>query len=613
MSLVSFHDVSLAYARPLLRHAGFHLDPGEKVALIGPNGCGKSTLFHLLLQTAVPDTGTISFTPDLGIACLGQEPPAASFEGTCGDLLHLTPDLMSQEFRAQMPSPETPLVLEKSFHALLAGLRLSAGTPWSSCSTGQRRRALLARVLAGEPDLLLLDEPTNHLDLPAILFLEEHLKRFAGALVLISHDRSLVRHLAQRIWEIDLTRLMDWRCGYDPFLERREAALEAESKEQNRFEKKLSEEEAWLRQGIKARRTRNEGRVKALELMRREAEERLRRPPQAQMRIQEGGRSGEQVLVAEHLCLEDPHGQPLIRDFSARVRRGDRIGIIGPNGCGKTTLLRLLLGEIEPTSGSLESGTQIQLCRMEQLREQLPEEARVMDVIADGSDRVLFEGRTLHVTSYLNRFLFTADKLRTRVNLLSGGEKARLLMARLFLTPANVLVLDEPTNDLDLETLELLEDLLSSFSGTLILVSHDREFLNNLCNMVWSFEGNGHIGTYAGGYDQATQAGRKPDPASPPSTTAPSPAPLPQTGRERPRRLGYMEKRRLEELPAVLEGLETRKAGILHRLADPRLYVDGTDQVAALNRELEETEAALEAAMEDWVYLERIREAQEGV
>lgn len=607
MSLVSFHDVSLAFARPLLHQAGFHLDPGEKVALIGPNGSGKSTLFHLLLQNVLPDAGTISFTPEMSIAFLGQEPPSDSFQGTCGDLLHPGPALMMQSFRALAPSPDTPWVLEKSFHALLGGLRLTPETPWQSCSTGQRRRALLARTLAGSPDLLLLDEPTNHLDLPSILFLEEHLKRFTGALVLISHDRSLVRHLAGRIWEIDLTRLMDWRCGYDSYLERREAALEAESREQSRFEKKLSEEEAWLRQGIKARRTRNEGRVKALENMRREAEERLKRPPQSQMRIQEGSRSGEQVLVAENLCFKGWEERTIIRDFSVRVRRGDRIGIIGPNGCGKTTLLRLLLGELTPSTGTLETGTQIQLCRMDQLREQLPEEARVMDVIADGADRVLFEGRTIHVTSYLNRFLFTADKLRTRVNLLSGGEKARLLMARLFLTPANVLILDEPTNDLDLETLELLEELLSTFSGTLLLVSHDRDFLNNLCSMVWSFEDQGRIGVYAGGYDQATRAAQQVKSPLPSEVSPPS---APTQTRERPRRLGYMEKRRLDELPGILEELETQKAEIVRQLTNPTLYTDAPEEVPILNRKLAETESSLDSAMEEWVHLESIREAQ---
>ena len=459
-----------------------------------------------------------------------------------------------------------------------------------------------------DPDIVLLDEPTNHLDIDAIAWLEDYLLRYGGTLVFVTHDRVFLRKLATRIIEIDRGRLIDWVCDYDTFAARKQAILAVETTQAAEFDKKLAQEEAWIRQGIEARRTRNEGRVRALEQLRRQRRDRREQPGALRMQIQEAERSGRLVIRAEGVSFSYG-GQPVVRDFSTTLMRGDKVGIVGPNGSGKTTLLRLLLGELPPQAGTLRHGANLEIAYFDQLRAQLEEDRTVMDNVADGRDFVTVNGRRRHVIGYLADFLFTSERARVYAGTLSGGERNRLLLARLFARPSNVLVLDEPTNDLDLETLELLEDLLLEYEGALLLVSHDRELLNDVVTGTLALEGDGRVGEYAGGYDdwvrQRTAAadGELPAPIEKPASRS---AAQRAGAAERPRRLTFKERQELDALPPQIEALETEQHRLYQVMADAGIYQQGGDEVVRASARLVEVERDLAAAYARWEQLEAI-------
>ncbi|MFH7327011.1 ATP-binding cassette domain-containing protein, partial [Desulfurivibrio sp. C05AmB] len=483
MALVTLQQISLAFGgRPLLDQVNLQIEAGERLCLLGRNGEGKSTLLRLINGEVEPDGGEIIRRKGLRYAMLEQE---------------VAPGLAGTVYQVAAGGGAVDhLHLQK----VLSRLDLPTEQDFAALSGGLKRRVLLARALANDPELLLLDEPTNHLDIAAITGLEEMLLAFRGALLFVTHDRQLVRRLATRIIELDRGRLTSWPGDYDLYLRRRDEMLAAESGEQARFDRKLAEEETWIRQGIKARRTRNQGRVEALSKMRRERAARREQSGRVKMQIQAGVPSGRLVAEAKDVAFAYD-GQPVIRGLNTTIMRGDRVGIIGPNGVGKSTLLALLLGRLQPSTGTIRPGTNLEVCYFDQLREQLDPARSVAENLAEGRDTVIINGQSRHVLGYLKDFLFAPERARSPVAILSGGEKNRLLLARLFTRPCNVLVMDEPTNDLDVETLELLEELLLDFSGTLLLVSHDRAFLNNVVTSTLVFEGAGRVVEYAGGYD----------------------------------------------------------------------------------------------------------------
>jgi ATP-binding cassette subfamily F protein uup len=488
---------------------------------------------------------------------------------------------------------------------------LDAQAAFATLSTGRRRRTLLARAMVVEPDLLLLDEPTNHLDIDAITWLEGALRRFAGALVFVTHDRAFLRALAGRILELDRGRLRDWDCGYDVFLGRRDALLRAELEQAAQFDRKLAEEEVWIRRGIEARRTRNEGRVRALMRMREERRARRELTGSARLALQDAERTGKLVIRAKDLDFAWGE-KPIVRGLTTRIARGDKIGILGPNGSGKTTLLRLLLGELPPDRGEVVHGTNLQLAYFDQQRAQLDENRSVQDNITGGNDTVLFNGSPLHIVSYLKNFLFSVDRARAPVSHLSGGERNRLLLARLFARPANVLILDEPTNDLDLETVELLEELLVEFTGTLLLVSHDRDFLDNVTTSTLVLEGAGRVAETVGGYSDWARTARAAAVASGDAAEAArkkQEKPRAERPRsEQPRRLSWKERRELETLPARIEALEAEQAELHRRLANPAFYQNAGDQVVAATLRLGTVEDELTALIARWEELASLEE-----
>ena len=492
-------------------------------------------------------------------------------------------------------------------------MELDLDGPCEVLSSGMKRRVLLARAMVAQPDVLLLDEPTNHLDLPAIGWLEDYLVQWSGTILFVTHDRTFLRKLAGRILEIDRGRLFDWSCDYETFVKRKEAALAEEEKRNALFDKKLAQEEAWIRQGIKARRTRNEGRVRALKELRSQRQARREQSGPARIRIQEGRRSGRLVAEVEEITFAYPD-QPIVTAFSTQVMRGDKIGVIGPNGAGKTTLLRLLLGELAPQRGKVRLGTNLQVAYFDQLRDQLDPEKTVIDNISEGRDFIEINGDRRHIISYLGDFLFSAERARTPVKALSGGERARLLLARLFSKPANMLVLDEPTNDLDVETLELLEDVLAGFDGTVLIVSHDRAFLDNVVTSSLVFEGQGRVREYVGGYadwlrqggsvDQLAEWGEKAQPQSAPvAEPTPEPAPAAPAAAAKPK-LSYKLQRELDGLPAVLEKLEAELEALQVQVGDPDFYLQSHEVTAPVLAAVEAKQAELDAAMERWAELE---------
>ncbi len=596
MAVLQLRNTTLRYGgAPLLDGVDFQIDPGERVCLIGRNGAGKTSLMRILTGEESPSDGELIRPPGTVITRLEQEVPA-HLTGTVWEVIHsgVSPERHEEEW-------ETDYRLS----TLAEEMSLPVEADFTSLSGGMKRRVLLARALAGLPDVLLLDEPTNHLDLDSILWLEKFLLEHELTLFFVTHDRAFLRKLATRIVELDRGQLTSWACDYDTFLVRKAAALEAETKQWAAFDKKLAQEEAWIRQGVKARRTRDEGRVTALKKMRVERSQRREREGKAKIEISEGTISGQKVIQAKDVSFA--YGDtPIVSGLTTTIWRGDKIGIIGPNGSGKTTLLRLLLGKLEPQSGEVKAGTQLQVVYLDQLRGQIDGEKTVAQNVAGNSDNVVFQGRDRNIHSYLQDFLFRSDRIRMPAKLLSGGERNRLLLARLFLQPANVLVLDEPTNDLDAETLELLEELLIDYSGTLLLVSHDREFLDHVVTGTLVFEGEGRVKDYIGGYEDWIRQRAK-DEAAKAAEAIVAEAPKPRGKSERARKFLNREQRELDEMPALLEKLESEHAAISAKLGDPTVYQNEPEAIPTLKAELAELERRTQEAFARWEELEAIR------
>ncbi|MHA3903852.1 ATP-binding cassette domain-containing protein [Castellaniella sp. WN] len=610
-TLLALAQAQLAYGHhPLLDHADLNLLAGERIGLIGRNGAGKSSLLRVLDGRTRLDDGEIRRRGGLRIATVEQEPALPEDETVLG---HLSGDLLATEDWQRSARAG----------ALIDALGLSPDQPIRGLSGGTRKRVALAHALVQEPDLLLLDEPTNHLDFAGIAWLEDLLRATRAAVVLITHDRRFLDAVATRIVELDRGRLLSFPGNFSAWQARKAQWLDAEQQANARFDKLLSQEEVWIRKGIEARRTRNEGRVRRLETLRRERAARRDQQGQVRFSLADGQRSGK--LVAELLDVTHGYGEHiLIRDFSTLIQRGDRIGLIGPNGAGKTTLLRILLGELQPLKGSVRLGTNLSIGYFDQMRDRLDESATLADTISPGSEWVEIGGQRKHVMSYLEDFLFSTARAHSPVSSLSGGERARLALARMFAQPHNVLVLDEPTNDLDIDTLELLEGLLQDYQGTVLLVSHDRSFLDNVVTQTIAAEGDGHWREYVGGYDDwevqrprpatqdapATRAGRQPAPAgagassAPKEQTADRPTPAEATDRPRKSRLAPWEAEELARLPDRISALETEQAALAARLSDPDLYSQGPDEAQRVQQALGELENQLEALFERWALLE---------
>lgn len=603
MAIVTLQDVSLSFGgAPLLDRVNFQIERGERVCLVGRNGAGKSTLMKVIAGELKPDDGQVFRSPpDAVIATLRQEVPA----GIVGTVQSVV------EGEGGSYEEHNDWERHDRVERLIEKMGLPATAEFGALSAGLKRRVLLARGLVEEPQLLLLDEPTNHLDLESIRWLEEFLLEWGGALLFVTHDRAFLRKLATRIVEVDRGKLVGWACDYDTFLVRKQAVLEAEEVQRAQFDKKLAQEEEWIRRGVKAQRSRAQNRINALKAMRAEKAARRERTGTAKLAAQEADRSGFKVITCENVSF-GYDGRAVVQDLSVRIERGDKVGIVGPNGAGKTTLLRLLLGQLQPRSGTVEHGTKLEIVYFDQLRAQLDETMRVQDAVADGNPTVTINGRTRHVISYLEDFLFEPARARTPIKALSGGERNRLLLARLFTKAANVLVLDEPTNDLDAETLELLEDLLVEFGGTVLLVSHDRAFLNEVCTSLLVFEGEGRVTEYVGGYDdwqkerkRAEGGGRGNAERELELRSAPRGGSANGGAAGKPKRkLSNKERAELEALPARIEKLEKEQAELTAKLADPAFFKKGGAEVARATARLQEIEAELPGVFARWEELE---------
>ena len=632
MSLITLEGVDVSVGGPLLlEQVGLSIGAGERVALIGRNGAGKSTLMRVMSGELAPDDGQVRVADGARVARLEQEVPAGAagsvFDVVAAGAGELGAVLAEFHRLAHADPVDTDALaaaqarieaaggwgLDQRVESTLDRLGLDGEAEFTRLSGGLKRRVLLARALVAEPAVLLLDEPTNHLDIAAIHWLEEFLRNWPGALVFVTHDRRFLRALATRIIEIDRGQATDWPGDWDNYQRRREERLNAEAQQNARFDKLLAQEEAWIRQGIKARRTRDEGRVRRLQSMRLERAARREQTGNVRMQAAQGEASGKKVVELKDVSFS--YGErALVRDLSTTILRGDRIGLIGPNGSGKTTLLRLLLGELEPQQGTVRIGTRLQVAYFDQYRDTLREDWNALENVAEGREFVEINGARKHAIGYLQDFLFTPERARAPITRLSGGERNRLLLAKLFAQPSNLLVLDEPTNDLDVETLELLEELLADYPGTLLLVSHDRDFLDNVVTSVLAMEGNGRVGEYVGGYSDwlrqgdaswlraqpdpgAAQAPARKNPAPPPAAPAPAPAPA-------RKKLGYRETRELEQLPATIEALETRVAELTAAMGDPGFFRQQADAVTAHNAELAQAQAELDQAYARWEALE---------
>ena len=625
MPLLTLKQVCLAYGHwPMLDHADLVIEAGERIGLIGRNGTGKSSLLRLIAGQGEPDDGEIWRAPGLRIALVEQEPPLDDamtvFESVAGGLGAVNEQLVEyHRLTALLAERHDDAGLLDRLHAVqerleagdgwrvtsriesvLTALRLEADGSIAALSGGVRRRVALARALVQEPGLLLLDEPTNHLDLDTIDWLETFLAGFAGTLVTVTHDRRFLDRVATRIVELDRGRLAAYAGGFSDYQAAKAKQLADEAVANEKFDKLLAQEEVWIRKGIEARRTRNEGRVRRLEQLRRERAARRDRIGSVKLGLAEGERSGQLVAELEHV-RKSFGDRTVIRDFGTRILRGDRVGIVGPNGAGKTTLLRIILGELPPDRGSVRLGTRVTVAYFDQLRAQLDDEAALTDVVSQGSDFVESDGEKRHVIGYLGDFLFPPERARAKVGSLSGGERNRLLLARLFSRPANVLVLDEPTNDLDIDTLELLEDLLQRYRGTVFLVSHDRAFLDNVVTQVIAVEGDGTVREFAGGYDDWMRARAVPSPQPKGGEPRPVREPVPPARRAR---LSFKETRELEALPGRIAALEAEQKTIGERLADPALYRERAGEAGPLQARFDAIEGELLALLARWEALD---------
>jgi ATP-binding cassette subfamily F protein uup len=583
MTLAMLKDVSISFGGPiLLDMVDLQIKRGERICLIGRNGTGKSTLLKLIHEEISPDSGTITKTKGLRTSLLTQEVPL-NFDGSVYDII------ASGQHRQQVQT-------------VISRMGLDEKALYKELSAGLKRRVLLARALVSDPDILMLDEPTNHLDIDSIVWMEQFLRRFVKTMIFVTHDRAFLNRLATRIVEIDRGIVTSFTGNYENYLSRKEELLKNESTQRAEFDKQLKREEIWFRQGIKARRTRNEGRVRALMKMREEVKQRRARSDNVRLMLEEGERSGRLAIAARDVTFA--YGErPILSNFSTTVMRGDKVGIIGPNGYGKTTLLHVLLGKIKPNSGYVRHGTHLEIAYFDQLRAQLDETKTLQQNVAENGEMVVVNGKPRHVIGYLQDFLFSPDQIRGPITALSGGERNRLLMAKLFTRPSNVLVLDEPTNDLDAETLELLEAMLIDYAGTVLIVSHDRTFLNNAVTSTLVFEGEGLVKEYVGGYDDWVRQRPQEEESAPGMRQKKT---RPRRMAAGPRKLTFKEKNELKQLPDVIEDLEEQKRKLFITMADPALYKTSGAEVVRLQASLDELERDLEKAYTRWELLEEI-------
>lgn len=645
MALISLTNGYLSFSdAPLLDHAELHIEPNERVCLVGRNGAGKSTLLKIIAGDVLMDDGKIQYEKDLVVSRLEQDPPrnaqgnvfdyVAEGVGHLTDLLkeyhHISVQLeenYSDQILSQLEQVQTKLEhadgwrFENKINEVLLKLGLNPNTKLSALSGGWLRKAALARALVCDPDVLLLDEPTNHLDVEAIEWLENFLLDFQGSIIFISHDRSFIRKMATRIVDLDRGQLRSYPGNYDLYLTTKEENLRVEALQNELFDKRLAQEEVWIRQGIKARRTRNEGRVRALKAMREERRQRREVMGTAKLQLDTSSRSGKIVFEMENVSYEIA-GKTLLKDFSTTILRGDKIALVGANGCGKTTFIKLLLGEIQPTSGKIRCGTKLDIAYFDQYRADLDPEKTVMDNVADGKQDIEINGVKRHVLGYLQDFLFPPKRAMTPVKALSGGERNRLLLAKLLLKPNNLLILDEPTNDLDVETLELLEEILTDYQGTLLIVSHDRQFIDNTATECYLFEGEGRLNKYVGGFFDAKQqqanfwASKAVEEQAKPKKTEPlkeeSAVKNDRTSKPKSVKLSYKEQRELEQLPQLLEELETKITVLQAEIADPVFFQQAHDITDAKLKALADTEAELETVFLRWEELEEKKNLAEG-
>lgn len=623
--MIKLNNISLSYgARALLDGLEMSIHSGERVALVGRNGAGKSTLLRIVSGDIIADDGKIERKPGMRIACLEQSVPAglsgsvydvvAAGLGDVGAKLtryHQLTQRMGQgeDVTDAFARAQTALeaadgwTLGQQVDTTLSQLHLPTGAAFEQLSGGQQRRVLLGRALVQKPDLLLLDEPTNHLDIEAITQLEDIMLGFGGALLFITHDREFMRRLATRIVDLDRGRITSWPGDYVRYLTGKDKALEDEAKSNALFDKRLAQEEVWIRQGIKARRTRNEGRVRALKALRQERSQRRERQGVAKLTTQDAQRSGKRVIVAEQLHFAWDTA-PVIANFSTVIQRGDKIGIIGPNGCGKSTLIKLLLGQLTPKSGTITLGSSLQIAHFDQHRAALDLNISALDNVGQGRTAVTINGQDIHIISYLQDFLFAPERARAPAKVLSGGERNRLLLAKLFTQPANFLVMDEPTNDLDVETLELLEERLIDYAGTLLLVSHDRAFIDNVVTSTLVFEGDGKIGEYVGGYNDWLR--QRPVPAvAKPKPTKPK---APHQPKSKPTALSSTQRRELRQLPKTIDTLEAKISALQLAFADPALLAGAPAEIAKTGKQLSKVQAELDAAYQRWEVLEGLQQ-----